>query len=54
MYYELLEDIEKARVREKQVKGWKRERKLALIESNNKQWRDLFDDFIRDPSLRSG
>ena len=54
MYYELFEHIDKAKLREKQVKGWKRERKIKLIESTNSQWRDLYADLTRDPSLRSG
>ena len=52
--YEVFEHIEIARDREKQVKGWKRERKVELIEINNMYWKDLYDDLIRDPSLRSG
>jgi putative endonuclease len=30
--------------REKQVKGWSRARKLALVEGANPQWRDLTED----------
>ena len=52
--YEVFENIDKARDREKQVKGWRRERKLELIEKNNNQWKDLYGDLTRDPSLRSG
>lgn len=40
--------------REKQVKGWKRNRKIKLIEAKNKECIDLYDDLISDPSLRSG
>ncbi|MFH1360971.1 MAG: GIY-YIG nuclease family protein [Candidatus Omnitrophota bacterium] len=54
IYYEILEPIDKAKDRERQVKGWKRERKITLIESKNKDWKDLYDDLLRDPSLRSG
>jgi putative endonuclease len=41
-------------LREKQIKGWKRERKIALIESANPGWEDLAHGcFPRpDPSLR--
>ena len=53
IYYEIYEHIEDAKNREKQVKGWKRERKIILIESKNKQWKDLYGDLIRDPSLAS-
>ncbi|MGA2137691.1 MAG: GIY-YIG nuclease family protein [Verrucomicrobiia bacterium] len=40
-YYEYFENIRDAIAREKQIKGWRREKKLALIESMNPQWRDL-------------
>ena len=52
--YEVFEHIDQARARERQVKGWLRKRKIELIESKNQQWKDLYDDLIRDPSLRSG
>jgi putative endonuclease len=31
--------------REKQIKGWVRVRKIALIEAKNPQWKDLSIDF---------
>jgi putative endonuclease len=31
--------------REKQIKGWVRARKIALIEAKNPQWKDLSIDF---------
>jgi putative endonuclease len=34
--------MEAAIVREKQIKGGSRARKIALIEANNPDWRDLF------------
>jgi len=54
VYYEMLEHINNAKDREKQVKGWKRDRKIKLIETKNKEWKDLCNELIRDPSLRSG
>src|SRR5690349_1770070 len=42
---EVLDAIE----REKQIKGWRRSKKVALIEGLNPNWADL-----SDPSLRSG
>jgi len=41
VYYETTSSVEAARVREKQLKGWRRVRKVALIEAFNNQWRDL-------------
>ena len=41
VYFETFSDIDQAIAREKQLKGWKRERKDALIDSVNKERRDL-------------
>ena len=40
-YYETHATIQDAIAREKQVKAWRREKRVALIESLNPQWRDL-------------
>ena len=41
VYYESTGDVETAIAREKQIKGWLRRKKLALIDSENPEWRDL-------------
>ncbi|MBI5409042.1 MAG: GIY-YIG nuclease family protein [Nitrospirae bacterium] len=41
VYYEATSDIKAAINREKQLKGWLRSKKIALIESVNPEWRDL-------------
>ena len=41
VYYETTSDVVTARAREKQLKGWRRDRKVALIEVSNPQWKDL-------------
>jgi putative endonuclease len=41
VYFEAFGDIRIAIAREKQIKGWLRVRKIALIESFNPPWRDL-------------
>ena len=41
VYFEAFGDIRIAIAREKQIKGWLRTRKIALIESFNPHWRDL-------------
>ena len=46
VYYELAEEMAAAIAREKQIKGGSRARKLALIESMNSEWRDLYDDIL--------
>jgi hypothetical protein len=40
VYYESFDDVRKAIDREKQLKGWRRDRKIALIESLNPRWTD--------------
>jgi putative endonuclease len=42
VYFELLATMPEAIRREKQLKNWTRKRKLALIESMNPEWKDLF------------
>lgn len=41
VYFERYEDVNKAIEREKQIKGWLRVKKIALIVSVNPAWRDL-------------
>jgi len=45
VYYEDSIDITVAIAREKQIKGWLRVKKIALIEAMNPEWRDLSDDW---------
>ena len=41
VYYESFDDVHKAIGREKQLKGWTRAKKIALIESKNLRWEDM-------------
>ncbi len=41
VYYEGFDDVHKAIGREKQLKGWTRAKKIALIESKNPRWEDF-------------
>jgi putative endonuclease len=43
VYYEQFNDVENAILREKQIKGGSRNKKLALISLNNPNFEDLFD-----------
>lgn len=44
VYYEQFDDIENAIEREKQLKSWKRNKKILLIEKQNPTWRDLSEE----------
>ena len=46
VYFESTNDINEAIAREKQLKGWLRTKKLALIESVNPEWEDLAKDWL--------
>jgi putative endonuclease len=44
VHYEIYNEPYPAIAREKQLKGWRRSRKVALIEAENPEWRDLYDE----------
>ncbi|MBI1819649.1 MAG: GIY-YIG nuclease family protein [Nitrospirae bacterium] len=46
VYYELHEAMESVINREKQMKKWKRAWKLELIEKQNPDWRDLWEEIL--------
>ena len=46
VHFELFSDIEQAIAREKQIKGWRREKKDNLINSENPNWFFLDSKFI--------
>ena len=45
VYYEEFSDVHSAIAREKQIKGWTRAKKNALVASMNPQWRDLVSEW---------
>ncbi|MDD3993068.1 MAG: GIY-YIG nuclease family protein [Desulfobacterales bacterium] len=57
VWYEETNDVQAAIAVEKRIKGWRREKKVALIEAKNPGWEDLSRGWYgdgRDPSsLRS-
>jgi putative endonuclease len=56
VYYETFADISNAIAREKQIKGWTRAKRVALIESINPEWADPSEGWYDevDPSKRLG
>lgn len=46
VYYEIFNDISYAISREKELKGWRREKKIKLIKSNNLIFKDLITDLL--------
>jgi len=46
IYFEVFEDIVSAITREKQIKGWLRIKKIALIEKVNPNWNDLYKEIV--------
>ncbi len=45
IYFEETSDVYAALAREKQIKGWVRAKKMALIESINPEWRDVSEEW---------
>ena len=45
LYFEAMTDVSSAIKREKQIKAWRREKKVKLIDSLNPQWKDLSEDW---------
>ena len=46
VFYEAGSDIRAAFAREKQIKGWLRAKKIALIDSMNAEWKDSAEEWI--------
>ena len=49
VYYEEFTNIHDALVREKQLKGWRRSKKVALVNESNPAWRDLSTEWSAGP-----
>jgi putative endonuclease len=45
-YVEVFDNVKEAVEREKQLKGWRRDEKISLIESENKDWNDLYGTIL--------
>lgn len=46
VYFELHDEMTFAIQREKQIKKWRRQWKMDLIEKNNPNWKDLYNEII--------
>ncbi|XBQ15250.1 MAG: GIY-YIG nuclease family protein [Oceanicaulis sp.] len=46
VWHEIHDDMTAAIAREKAIKKWKRAWKLQLIEAQNPQWRDLYEELL--------
>ena len=53
-YFETFDDVLGAIRREKQIKGWLRAKKVALIIEHNPTWRDLSEDWRADSDASVG
>jgi putative endonuclease len=56
VYFETFEHVSDAIAREKEIKGWRREKKNALVELINPEWKDLSQDWFQmnGPSRQKG
>jgi putative endonuclease len=54
LYWESFDEVLKAIDREKQLKGWRREKKIRLIESSNPHWVDLSKEWYPWMNDRGG
>ena len=46
VYFEYMQDVNSAIAREKELKGWKREKKNRLVETENPKWKDLGEEMF--------
>ena len=46
VYIGVTNDVQSALEREKQLKGWRRSKKNALVTSMNPEWKDLYPDLL--------
>ena len=49
VHFEMFADVRDAILREKQIKKWRREEKIVLIESRNPAWTDLAAEMLPSP-----
>lgn len=54
VYFETSSSVVDAIAREKEIKGWRREKKVTLVESINPEWKDLAADWYPKTLLKNG
>jgi putative endonuclease len=54
VYFEQFTNVETAIAREKEIKGWRREKKNKLVESQNPSWKDLAADWYSKGLMKDG
>jgi putative endonuclease len=54
VYFEEIADAPAASAREKQLKGWSRKKKIALIEQDNPRWLDLAEKWFAITEIETG
>ncbi len=52
IHVEIFGDIRVAIAREKEIKGWRREKKIELIQRRNRTWQDLSEQVFGSPAPR--
>jgi putative endonuclease len=54
VYYASTTDVREAIAREKQIKGWLRSKKLALVSEFNPEWKDLSVEWYDEQIVQQG
>jgi putative endonuclease len=54
VYFEMFRDVRAAIAREKQIKRWRREKKVWLIEERNPGWEDLAEKYFGKDGRKVG
>ena len=52
-YYEETSNVNSAIFREKEIKGWRRSKKIALIKTLNPQWKDLAEEWFEETTAET-
>ncbi|MGH9636736.1 MAG: GIY-YIG nuclease family protein, partial [Candidatus Angelobacter sp.] len=54
LYFEQFTNVEAAIAREKEIKGWRREKKDRLVKSMNPGWKDLAEGWYPEGLMKDG